>query len=71
MVEGRSGSLLLQAFEKLRNSLACVYIHDVKHSTLESEVFDNFWTSLRGSIGRPPHMLTWVSVFSTLEGQGL
>ena len=66
-----SGSLQLQAFEKLRNSLAFIYIHDVKHCTLESEVFHNFRTSLRGSIGRPPHMLTWVSLFSTLEGQRL
>ena len=65
-----SGSLLLQAFEKMRNSLACIYIHHVKHSTLENEVFHNFRTSLRGSIRKPPHMLTWVSVLSTLKGKG-
>ena len=62
--------LLLQTLDKLRKSLKCVFVYFTKHNTLEHEVFHNFRTSLRGSIRKPPNLLTWVGVLDKLRNKG-
>ncbi|CAJ1446520.1 unnamed protein product [Effrenium voratum] len=62
--------LVLETFSNLRTSCGVVYVHHIKHFSLQDEVFYNFRVSLRGSIRRPPNLLTWVGTLSQLKQKG-
>ena len=64
------GLQLLETFSNLRTSCGVVYVHHIKHFSLQDEVFYNFRVSLRGSIRRPPNLLTWVGTLSQLKQKG-
>ena len=64
------GLQLLETFSNLRTSCGVVYVHHIKHFSLQDEVFYNFRVSLRGSIRRPPNLPTWVGTLSQLKQKG-
>ena len=64
------GLQLLEMFDKLKASCQAIYVHHIKHVSLQDEVFYNFRVSLRGAIRRPPNLLTWVGTLSQLKQKG-
>ena len=64
------GLQLLEVFDKLKASCQAIYVHHIKHVSLQEEVFYNFRVSLRGAIRRPPNLLTWVGTLSQLKQKG-
>ncbi len=65
-----TGNLLLMTFETLKESVQMIHVHCVKHLTLQDEVFHNFRLSIRGSLRRPPNVMTWVGTLSKLRNKG-
>ncbi|CAJ1413832.1 unnamed protein product, partial [Effrenium voratum] len=61
---------MLEVFDKLKASCQAIYVHHIKHVSLQDEVFYNFRVSLRGAIRRPPNLLTWVGTLSQLKQKG-
>ena len=66
-----TGNLLLMTFETLKESVQMIHVHCVKHLTLQDEVFHNFRLSIRGSLRRPPNVMTWVGTLSKLRNKGV
>ena len=64
------GGPALQAFPKFMASLKGIYVRHIQHQTVQDEVFQNFKMSLRGSIRRPPKLLTWVLTLMSLKNHG-
>ena len=65
------GLKLLETFNKLQASVVSgIFVVHVRHVSLQEEVFHNFKLSLRGSIRRPPNLLTWVGALSQLKLKG-
>ena len=52
---------------KLYETARVIYCNHKIHSSQRDEVFDNFQSSTRGSIRKPPHTFQWVSALQTLR----
>ena len=57
-------------FPHVMKSCQEIFVHFVSLPSAQEEIFHNFRMSLRGSIRRPPNLLTWVGVLQALKQHG-
>jgi hypothetical protein len=56
-----------QTHPKLYDSILRIEVHRVEFASKREELFANFKLSHRGSIRKPPNVLTWVFALGKLQ----
>jgi len=55
---------------ELLKSIQIIYAYRLLFVSKKDEILDNFKRSIRGSIRRPPNIMTWVVVLTNLKKHG-